>query len=121
MHQHAGGLGPIRPDTRPCRSGADAIERANAAGGAIARLAQVVGPLLAGGLIVLLGAANVLFVDAATFVASAALVAIGVPSAVSARVAAEATGKAGYLRELLDGLRFVRWNALVLPIFLSRR
>ena len=48
------------------------IERANAAGGAIARLAQVVGPLLAGGLIALLGAADVLFVDAATFVASAA-------------------------------------------------
>jgi MFS family permease len=94
------------------------IERANAADGAIARLAQVVGPLLAGGLIALLGAANVLFVDAATFVASAALVAIGVPSAVSARVASAATGRPGYLRELLDGLRFVRWNALVLSIFL---
>ena len=94
------------------------IERANAADRAIARLAQVVGPLLAGGLITLLGAANVLFVDAATFVASAALVALGVPSAVSARVEAEATGRPGYLRELLDGLRFVRWNALVLSMFL---
>jgi hypothetical protein len=88
------------------------LERANAADRAIARLAQVVGPLLAGGLIALLGAANVLFVDAGTFVASAALVAVGVPSAASARVEAEApgTGRAGYMPELLDGLRFVRWT-----------
>jgi hypothetical protein len=96
------------------------LERANAADRAIARLAQVVGPLLAGGLIALLGAANMLFVDAGTFVASAALVAVGVPSAASARVEAEApgTGRAGYLPELPDGLRLVLWNALVLSMFL---
>jgi hypothetical protein len=74
------------------------IERANAADRAAARLAQVVGPLLAGSLIALLGSANVLFVDAATFVASAAVVAVGVPFAVSARVEAEATGRRGTCR-----------------------
>ena len=94
------------------------IERANAADRAVARLAQVVGPLLAGVLIALLGAANVLFVDAVTFAASAALVALGVPSAVSARREAQAQSKPGYLPELLDGLRFVRRNTLVLSMFL---
>jgi MFS family permease len=78
------------------------IERANAADRAIARLAQVVGPLLAGVLITLLGAANVLFVDAATFAVSAALVAVGVPTALSGHIRAGAQGRSNYLRELRE-------------------
>ncbi|MDQ3864654.1 MAG: MFS transporter [Actinomycetota bacterium] len=94
-------------------------ERANAADRAIARLGQVVGPLLAGVLIAMVGASNVLFVDAATFSASAALVALGVSfAAAAAGVPAEAEGKRGYLSELLEGLRFMRTNALILSMVL---
>ncbi len=94
------------------------IERANSADRAIVRLGPLVGAPLAGVLIALVGASNVLFVDAATFAVSAALVALGVPSAASARAEAEAEGARGYLSELLEGLRFVRTNALILSIIL---
>src|ERR671923_383510 len=57
-------------------------ERVNARDRAIARLGSVVGPFLAGALIVAIGAVNVLFVDAGTFCVSALLVAGGVPRAV---------------------------------------
>jgi predicted MFS family arabinose efflux permease len=116
------------------------IERANSAGRAIARLGQVVGPPLAGVLIALIGASNVLFVDALTFSVSAALVAVGVSSAASASAEAErerahhVPRRHGgqlfghparlrdpvrrYLSELLAGLRFVRNNALILSMIL---
>jgi predicted MFS family arabinose efflux permease len=94
------------------------IERANAADRSLARLGPLVGAPLAGVLIALVGASNVLFVDAATFAVSAALVALGVPSAASASAEAEAEGARGYLSELLEGLRFVRTNALILSIIL---
>ena len=55
-------------------------ERANAADRSVVRIGALVGPVLGGILIGLLGAANVLFVDAVTFSISAALVALGVPS-----------------------------------------
>jgi hypothetical protein len=89
------------------------IERANAADRALARLGPLVGAPLAGVLIALVGASNVLFVDAATFAISAALIALGVPSAASAGAEAEAEGARGYLSELLEGLRFVRTNVLI--------
>jgi sugar phosphate permease len=101
------------------RRAAMPVERANAADRAIARLAQIVGPLLAGVLIALLGAANVLFLDAATFVLSATLVAIGVPAALSEHARVDDVGaRLGYLSELRDGLRFVRNNSLVLSMVL---
>ena len=95
---------------------------------------------MAGILIALVGAANVLFVDAATFSASATIVALGVPMRASraatleaadergyasdlalgvpsgatgsAKVPSEARG--GYFSELLAGLRFVVANKLIL-------
>jgi predicted MFS family arabinose efflux permease len=94
------------------------IERANAADRSIARLGPLVGAPLAGVLIALVGASNVLFVDAVTFSVSAALVALGVPSAASADAEAEAEGARGYLSELLEGLRFVRTNTLILSMIL---
>jgi predicted MFS family arabinose efflux permease len=94
------------------------IERANGADRAITRLGPLVGAPLAGVLITLVGASNVLFVDAVTFSVSAALVALGVPSAASASAEAEAEGARGYLSELLEGLRFVRTNALILSMVL---
>jgi MFS family permease len=93
-------------------------ERANAADRAIARLGQVVGPPLAGVLIVLVGASNVLLVDAATFLVSAALVVLGVPSAAATGARAEAEDQRGYLPELHEGLRFMRTNTLILSMVL---
>ena len=110
------------------RRAAMPIERANSADTAIPRFAQLVGPLLSGVLIAWLGASNVLLLDAATFAASASLVAAGVPPASRARegesggaegaAAPDAQGGRGYLSELLTGLRFVRGNALILSMIL---
>ena len=50
---------------------------------------------------------DVLFVDAATFAASAAFVAFGIPGALAGRVKAEREVTSGYLSGLLEGLRFV--------------
>ena len=104
------------------------MERANSADTAIPRLAQLVGPLLSGVLIAWLGASNVLLLDAATFAASATLVAACVPAASRAQEggsgeatgadAPDAQGVRGYLAELLAGLRFVRGNALILSMIL---
>jgi len=54
-------------------------ERANAADRSVVRVGALVGPVLGGILIGLVGAPNVLFVDAVTFSILAALVALGVP------------------------------------------
>src|SRR5215218_1765974 len=56
------------------------LERANAADTAIPRLAQLAGPLTGGVLVAVGGAANVLLLDAATFLLSAVFVALAVPS-----------------------------------------
>ena len=122
------------------RRGAMSVERANAADRAVVRIGSLVGPLLAGVLIALVGAANVLFVDAVTFSASATLVAlgvsararrgaaveaadeqgygsdlaIGVPTAASGGAKVETEGRGGYFSELLEGLRFVGANKLLL-------
>jgi predicted MFS family arabinose efflux permease len=99
---------------------------------------------LPGVLIALIGASNVLFVDAVTFSVSAALVALGVSSAASADAQAQAERERAhqaprsrhgvgqlfghparfldparqYLSELLEGLRLVRTNALILSMIL---
>jgi MFS family permease len=121
------------------------MERANAANRAIGRVGQFVGPPVAGFLIALIGAANVLFVDAATFSISALFVAVGVSFAATGAVRVEAEGKRGYLSdlahgvppaassgakaepverkrhyfsELVEGLRFVRASRLLLSMVL---
>lgn len=93
------------------------LERANSADAAIPRLALFLGPPLAGVLIAAFGVGNVLWLDAATFGLSAALVAAAIPRA--ARPAKEyvAGSGRGYLAEVLEGLRFVRGNALILSMF----
>jgi MFS family permease len=94
------------------------IERANAAYQAIPRLSFLVGPPLAGILIAVLGASNVLWINAASFVVSAALIALLVPYAREAYEGASTEGVRGYFAELLEGLRFVRGNLLVLSMVL---
>ena len=65
-----------------------------------------------------IGAANVLFVDAASFVASGILVAIGVPAAASRAEPAAAPGGHSYLAELREGLRFIRAHTVLLSMIL---
>jgi MFS family permease len=127
------------------RRAAMPMERANAADRAIGRTGQLVGPPVAGVLIALIGAANVLFVDAATFSISAAVVAVGVSAVATGSARVEPEGKRGYLSdlahgvpdaarsdakteagedkrgyfsELVEGLRFVRSNRLLLSMIL---
>lgn len=103
------------------------LERANSAFGAVPRLALLVGSPLAGVLIAAFGAANVLLLNAATFVVSAALVALLVPSperpaqeilAGEAPRADRAADAPGYLAELSAGMRFVQGSPLVLSVLL---
>ena len=105
------------------------LERANAAFGAVPRLALLVGTPLAGALIAAFGAANVLLLDAATFAVSAALVALFVPSpgrrAEGGPATSEAApeghsgGVAGYFADLAEGARFVAKSPLVLSLVLA--
>ena len=94
-------------------------ERLNARDRAIARLGSVIGPFLAGALIAGIGAANVLFVDAATFCISALLVAVGIPRSVDTRERQPVQHRGRqYLSELADGVRFVRSKTFLLWMIL---
>ncbi len=90
------------------------LERVNAAAQAIGNLAGLLGPPLAGLLIVTLGSSTALWVDAASFVASAAIVAAALPRGAPAPHAARTAGQ--YVRELGAGLRFVRRQPLILAL-----
>ena len=78
------------------------LERATSLWVSTEHVAYVVGAPIAGVLIAAIGAANVLWVDAASFLASAALVAIGVP-----RARRKAREPRPYLADLKSGLRFL--------------
>jgi MFS family permease len=79
------------------------LERANAAYGSIWRLSILLGPPLAGVLIGFLGTANVLWIDAATFLVSALLIGLVVPRPPRIEKPAE---RSHPVSEMLDGLRF---------------
>lgn len=87
------------------------LERANAAAQAVRTAASLAGPLLAGILIGTLGASQVLWFDAATFVVSAAAVGLVVPPG---RRLERSSG--GYLADLSDGVRFMYRDRLVLVL-----
>ncbi len=92
------------------------LERVNGAFEAIQHLALLLGPPLAGILIVWLGASNVLWIDAATFAASAVIVTLAIPSAL-VRAQPAATGR--YLKELVAGLRFLHSDRLLLSLAIT--
>jgi MFS family permease len=92
------------------------LERANSAYQAIQRASFLVGPPLAGFLIVVIGASNVLWVDAATFAVSALAIAAAVPSAERRD---EPGDREGYLAELLAGLHFIRRDRLIFTIVVA--
>lgn len=90
------------------------IERVTSLTHVIERSARLVGAPLAGLLIGLIGTANVLWLDAASFFISAAIVWILVPRIRLAHEQESKTGK--YLDELKDGLRFIAHDSLILSI-----
>ena len=95
------------------------IERANSAFQGIQHASFLLGPLLAGVLIAVFTPSNVLWLDAATFVISAALVAALVPSVAprAGTAAAELRPAGGYLAELAEGITFIRRDRLVFWMF----
>ena len=90
------------------------IERANSVFQGVQFASLLLGPPLAGLLITLFAPSNVLWIDAATFVFSAALV----PSVDAASGGASELQRArGYLVELAEGITFIRRGRLVLWMF----
>ena len=90
-----------------------ALERATSIGQVVERGSRLIGAPLAGLLIAALGTANVLWLDAASFLFSAVLVAAAVSPAIAKPAqAAQST----YVDEVLDGLRFMREHRLVLSM-----
>jgi len=95
------------------------IERANSAFQGIQHASFLLGPPLAGLLIHSFAPSNVLWIDAATFVASAVVVAALVPST-EPRAGTAAAGRrraGGYLADLAEGMAFIRRDRLVFWMF----
>lgn len=93
-------------------------ERTNSAFEAIQNSSFLIGPPLAGVLIAAVRTRNVLWLDAASFAISAAIVAAAIPSS-GQRAAGAERSPAGYLAELKEGLGFIRRDALLLSIVLT--
>lgn len=98
-----------------------ALERAAGLATGTARAGQLLGPPLAGVLVVAIGTANVVLVNACTFAASAVLLAFTLPAddAHSGKLAgteAESDIGRGYLRRLATGLRFLTSDRLLLGL-----
>ena len=90
------------------------IERANSVFQGVQFASLLLGPPLAGVLISVFAPGNVLWIDAATFVVSAALVAALVPARCPE---AGARGAGRYLAELVEGVAFIRRDRLVVWMF----
>lgn len=90
--------------------------RATSLEDAVNRSAWLTGPPIAGILIALVGADNVLWVDAATFLVSILLVAVGVPGD---RGPQTTERKLPYLESLKEGLGFVLQDRLLLVVILT--
>jgi len=86
------------------------LERATSVGQSIERGSRMLGAPLAGLLIPILGTANILWLDAASFAVSAGIVAALVTH-VGSRP--KETVPRAYFQEVMDGLRFVRSQAVV--------
>ena len=91
------------------------MDKAAAWHDAVSRSSSLSGPPIAGVLIALIGAENVLWVDAATFLVSIALVGLAIPS----RAGAQEGEELPYLESLKQGLRFVARDRLLLIVILT--
>lgn len=91
------------------------LERVNASFQAIERGASLLGAPLAGVLIVVMGPTNLLWIDAATFAVSAAMVAVAVPYLPAKGEEAPNS----YVNELRAGLQFIWHDRLIWTIVLT--
>lgn len=96
------------------------LERVSAATDGATRIAGFIGAPLGGVLIAFIGTSNLLWIDAATFGFSAALIAVGVPHVAAPAPAAasgeEQAGRRGYLRDLTIGMRYMLGDPLILSV-----
>jgi len=89
------------------------LERATSAQHVVERASRLVGAPLAGLLISVLGTANVLWLDAASFLVSAVLIAAVIPPAIAKPKPA---APARYIDEVMVGLKFMGAHRLVLSM-----
>lgn len=95
------------------------LERANAWSDGATRVSRFFGAPLAGVLIAVIGARNLLWLDAASFAFSALMIGLFVPiSALPRQQAGNVASKQGYFTDLGEGLRFVRRDIVILTIIL---
>ncbi|MEV6108874.1 MFS transporter [Streptomyces sp. NPDC051940] len=99
------------------RAGMPLVRAAGLYDGA-ARCAGLTGAALGGVLIAVLGAPYALLLDAATFLVSALLLAVGLRGVPEARPCTKAAETHGYRRELAEGYRFVAATPLLLGVCL---
>lgn len=90
------------------------IERVTSLTHVIERSARMIGAPLAGLLIGIIGTANVLWLDAASFFISAGIVGILIPAFAAHQGKTSESGN--YLSELKEGLRFIAQDALILSM-----
>jgi MFS family permease len=83
------------------------LERVSGAAAAVSRAARLAGAPLAGLLIAFVGPSDVLWIDAGTFLFSAAAIAFGVPRRVSTRPAKEDGVHTSYVTEIKEGFAFL--------------
>lgn len=93
------------------------VERANSAYVGLGRFAQLLGAPLAGVLIVAFGAANILFLNAASFIFSALVLAAAVPG--TPRPELPEHENVAYFTELSEGLKFLYRAPLVFWIVIT--
>jgi MFS family permease len=91
------------------------FERTIGVSAAIERGSRLAGAPFAGVLMALFGAVHVLWIDAATFLVSAALVALGVPRSIRDA----GTRETSYLADLKDGFRFLRSSRVITAIVVT--
>jgi MFS family permease len=91
------------------------LEQVNATYSTMQNGAVLLGPALSGVLITVLGASNVLWLDAASFLISALLIGLGVPTT----RAAPAASQHRYLADVREGLSFLVGNPLLRTIVLA--
>jgi MFS family permease len=90
------------------------LEQATAYSEAIVRSTRLIGAPLAGVLIAFMGASNVLWIDAASFLISALLIGVAVPVLVS-----RSRTPQHYLTELKEGLQFIQRDTLIQAIIIT--
>jgi len=106
----------IYPDL--ARAAGISLERANAVYQVILRTAGLIGPPLAGVLIVAIGASNLLWLNAVSFLFSAGIVATVIPTR-PADDQPDPDAPRRYLSDVLEGFRFIRRDPVVLAMTLT--